>query len=91
MNLTITQDNLYLLLPSKVGRMACLLAEDKGLTIVEAIQLIYASQTYKQLEREETKLWHLGPVALYEELLEELEKAEAGKSITLQTTGKQPR
>lgn len=88
MNLTITQDNLHLLLPSKVSRMACLLAEDKGLTIVEAIQLIYASQTYKRLEREETKLWHLGPVALYEELLDELEKTGAGKSITSKKNGK---
>ena len=35
--------------------------------IAEATKRIYASKIYKQLENEETKLWHLGPVALYEE------------------------
>jgi hypothetical protein len=67
MNLDITQDNLYLLLPSKVSLMAEMLCDDTGISIVEATKRIYASKTYKQLEHEETKLWHLGPVALYEE------------------------
>lgn len=38
--------------------------------ILDAIQKIYRSNTYKELEREETKLWHLGPVALLEYLSE---------------------
>ena len=62
----ITQDNLYLLLPSKVSWLAEMLSEDTGVGIVEAIRQIYRSEMYKRLEIEETKLWHEGPVALYE-------------------------
>ena len=65
---TITQENLYLLLPSKVCWLADMLTEEKGVSLIDAIKLIYASDTYKQLEKEETKLWHLGPVDLYTEL-----------------------
>ncbi len=68
MNLTVTQDNLYLFLPSKTSRLAEILSEDKGINIVEALKTIYNSDTYQRLEIEDTKLWHLGPVALYEVL-----------------------
>lgn len=68
MNLNITQDNLYLLLPSKISWLATLMVEDKGVSLTEAIETLYKSELYKQLEKEETKLWHLGPVALYESL-----------------------
>ena len=67
MNLNITQENLYLLLPSKVMWLADYLAEEKGISIVEAIERIYSSPLYQRLEREDTKLWQQGPVALYEE------------------------
>lgn len=69
MNLDITQDNLYLILPSKVSRMAEMLAEDSGKSIVQAVKDIYHSEVYKRLELESTKQWHLGPVALYQEFL----------------------
>jgi hypothetical protein len=69
---TITQSNLHLILPSKVSRLACLLIEHKGMSIVEAIQTVYASQLYQRLKIESTKTWHLGPAALYQELEEEL-------------------
>ncbi len=69
MNLDITQDNLYLLLPSKVSLMTEMLCDDTGMSIVDAMKRIYSSNTYRQLEHEDTKLWHLGPVALYEEAL----------------------
>ena len=69
MNLEINQNNLYLLLPSKVAWMAEWLSEDKNISIVEAIKIIYTSDMYKRLENESTKMWHLGPVALYQELL----------------------
>ena len=47
---------------------------DKGYVNVyefnaEAIKAIYASDTYRRLETENTKLWHLGPVALYEDIM----------------------
>lgn len=69
MNLDITQDNLYLILPSKVSRMAEMRAADTGKDIVQAVKEIYMSDVYKQLEQESTKQWHLGPVALYQEML----------------------
>ena len=68
MNLTVTQDNLYLFLPSKTSRLAEILSEDKGINIVEALKTIYNSDTYQRLEIEDTKLWHLGPVDLYKNL-----------------------
>ena len=64
----IRQENLYLLLPSKVCWLADMLTEEKGVSLIDAIKQFYASDTYKQLENEETKLWHLGPVDLFSEL-----------------------
>ncbi|MBR5803330.1 MAG: hypothetical protein IKY31_03170 [Bacteroidaceae bacterium] len=68
MNLNVTQQNLYLFLPSKISWMADMLVADEGIGVVEAISKIYQSETYQKLEVEETKMWHLGPVALYQEL-----------------------
>ncbi len=67
----ITSQNLYLLLPGKVSKMAVMYASDFGLPIIEALNRIYRPETYRQLEDEETKLWHYGPVALYEMFLEQ--------------------
>lgn len=68
MNLDINQNNLYLLLPSKVAWLADMLSEDRDISIVEAVRQIYLSDTYKRLEDESTKMWHLGPVALYQDM-----------------------
>lgn len=68
MNLNVTQDNLYLFLPSKISWMAEMLSEEKGVSIADAVKTVYLSATYSRLENEATKLWHLGPVALYEEM-----------------------
>lgn len=68
----INQGNLYLLLPSKVSWLASMLVEYKGMNIIDAIKLIYGSKLYKKLKVESTKTWHLGPVALYQELESEL-------------------
>ncbi|MBQ9640193.1 MAG: hypothetical protein IJV06_01305 [Bacteroidaceae bacterium] len=68
MNLDVNQENLYLFLPSKISWMARMLAKDKGVSLSEAIKTIYTSDTYRRLETENTKLWHLGPVALYEDM-----------------------
>lgn len=69
-DITINQDNLYLLLPYKVGQLAALYAKKFNTSVLDAIQAIYRSKTYEELEQEETKLWHLGPVALLEYLSE---------------------
>lgn len=67
MNISVTQENLYLLLPSKMSWLADMLAEERGISIVEAMKKLYSSSFYTRLANESTKLWHLGPVALYEE------------------------
>ena len=66
-NFEVTQKNVHLLIPSKLSWMANMLAEDKGISIVEAMKMLYSSEVYARLEKESTKAWHLGPVALYEE------------------------
>lgn len=66
----ITQENLYLLLPSKVSGVAVMLSEELGIGTLEAIRRIYRSEMYRRLEDEGTKLWHEGPVALCEEFLQ---------------------
>ncbi len=69
MNLDINQNNLYLLLPSKIAWLTDMLADDNKINIVDALKEIYISKTYKLLENETTKMWHLGPVALYENMM----------------------
>lgn len=66
MNRRITNENLYLLLPGKVSKMAGMYAAEAGISITEALAQIYRSATYCELEKESNKLWHYGPVALYQ-------------------------
>lgn len=69
-NRKITQSNLYLILPGKISKMATMYAADADISIIDAIKRIYSSNTYRELEREDSKLWHYGPVALYQTFLE---------------------
>ena len=64
----IDQSNLYLLLPSKVSLLAGMIQKYEHLGLIDAIREIYMSKAYKQLEDESTKMWHLGPVALYQDM-----------------------
>lgn len=66
MNLEINNSNVHLLLPGKVAAVSAIYADCHGCSIFEAMKEFYKSEVYKQLEHEETKLWHLGAVALYE-------------------------
>ena len=70
MNLRVTQENLYILLPSKVAWIADMMQDDTKTSTVEVLKKIYSSDTYRQLEKESTKLWHLGPIALYKMMTE---------------------
>ena len=45
----ITQDNLYLLLPSKVVWLTNMLVDDKKIPILDALKQIYTSKLYKKL------------------------------------------
>lgn len=67
-----SRKKLYLLIPSKICWLVDMLVEDKNISIVDAIKTIYTSDLYRRLQDESTKFWHLGPVALYEELLREI-------------------
>ncbi len=67
MRAEITQQNLYLILAGKVSAVAAFIAEDEHISPLDALTKFYASETYRRLEREETKYWHLGPVALYQD------------------------
>lgn len=67
----INQSNLYLLIPSKISWLADMLCENQEISILEALKRIYSSKLYKELQDESTKKWHLGPVDLYQELMNE--------------------
>ena len=56
-----------------VPRLLRMIMEKQSLTEKEALTQLYASELYCQLEREETKLWHLSIPTLYEMWLEEKE------------------
>lgn len=56
-----------------VPRLHRMIMEKQSLTEKEALTQLYASDLYRQLEREETKLWHLSIPTLYEMWLEEKE------------------
>ena len=51
----INQSNLHLLLPSKVSWLASMLVEYKGLSIIDAMKKVYASNLYKKLKIESTR------------------------------------
>lgn len=66
----INQSNLYLLLPSKVSHLSSMIQKHMNISMIDAIKEIYLSDTYRELEKESTKMWHLGPVALYQDMTE---------------------
>lgn len=66
----INQNNLYLLLPGKILAVAKIYAQQHHIPVKDAMKLFYGSLTYKRLEDEDTKFWHYGPVALYQEFEE---------------------
>ncbi len=62
----ITDKNLYLLLPGKVSAIVGKYVDENSINLLDGLRKFYNSMTYKSLEREQTKTWHLGPVALYQ-------------------------
>lgn len=65
MSQEITQENVRLLLPGKVARVAMLIAEKQHIPPKEALLLFYCSPAYTLLERESTKYWHYSPKQLF--------------------------
>ena len=56
-----------------IPRLIKTIMDNMGLTENDALTLLYSSKLYEQLEREETKLWHLSVLALYDLFREEQE------------------
>lgn len=71
MNLEINQSNVHLLIPAKISVVAAMFAEDNKCSMLESLRKFYSSDIYRQLQNEQTKLRHLGVVALYEMWQEE--------------------
>jgi len=60
---------LFLIAPQIIA----LIVEKKHLDEEKATEMFYTSELYSQLEDEQTKLWHLSPLALFEMFCEEKE------------------
>lgn len=48
-----------------------LIVENDNIDEIEATDRFYSSAVYEKLEQEETKLWHLSPLTLYNMFVEE--------------------
>ena len=63
---------LILIVPAVVE----LIVENKKLDEIEASDIFYQSKVYEKLEQEDTKLWHLSPLTLYNMFEEEQKTGE---------------
>ena len=61
------QSLLVLIVPDIVK----LISEKYSVDEIAASDMFYSSKLYEKLEQEETKLWHLSPMALFEIFKEE--------------------
>lgn len=69
----VTQANLHLFIPGKTAGVAMLISEKEGIPMEEALLKFYATNTYRCLEREETKYWQYSAAQLYRMLQDELD------------------
>ncbi len=58
-----------------------ILMEEKNLSIEEAMDIFYRSNTYRKLERPETGLYYQGPVYIYDFLCEELDSLSSSNGL----------
>ncbi len=68
----ITQENVRIFIPYKVAKICKEICRQEHLTVEEAILKFYKSKIGSLLGKEDTKLWHLGWVALYDMYKEEV-------------------
>ena len=65
----ITQENVHLLLPNKVAQLADrLLKNGDADDMATAINMVYTSPVYANLEQEKTKYWWYGVTTLFQEV-----------------------
>lgn len=69
----MAETNIKAMLEFIIPRLVRMLMEKQSLTEKEALTQLYRSELYRQLEREETKLWHLSVPTLYALWAEEKE------------------
>ena len=78
----ITQDNVHLLLPSKVAQLVNrLLQNGVANDMATAINIVYSSPVYAKLELEKTKYWWLGVNALYQEITQYSNKSNKTQTL----------
>ena len=65
----------------KVSAVVELYVQKHGGSFLDGLRKFYNSSTYSNLEKEQTKLWHLGPVGLYEEFLENVDPRDDGRAL----------
>lgn len=63
---------LILIVPAVVN----LIVENNQVDEIEASDMFYCSKVYEKLEQEDTKLWHLSPLTLYNMFEEEQRTGE---------------
>jgi hypothetical protein len=59
-----------------VPRLIKTIIESMNITEKEAITILYSSKLYEQLDKDETKLWHLSVPTLFEMFREERETGQ---------------
>ncbi len=69
----LTNAQLQFIINSDVERMAQYLMEDKGMTIINALDVIYNSNIYQKLQDRKTELYLYSPAYIYDYLKEELD------------------
>ena len=69
----LTNAQLQFIINSDVERMAQYLMEDKGMTIINALDVIYNSKIYQKLQDRKTELYLYSPAYIYDYLKEELD------------------
>lgn len=69
----MSEVNIKSMLELIIPRLVKKIMETQKITEKDALTALYASELYRQMEREETKLWHLSVPTLYNLWLEEKE------------------
>lgn len=72
----MSETNPKVMLQLIVPRLIKLMMKNQNMTEKEALTKLYSSELYQQLEREETKLWHLSVLTLYDMWVEEEETGQ---------------
>ncbi len=67
----MTKPDYSSIIPYKVISIIELIINNKKLTFYDSIKYLYKSQMYNYLCNEETKLWHLSPLKLFDLLEQE--------------------